>query len=400
MKKSPLFIIFLVVFIDLLGFGLVIPILPYYAKQFGASAAQLGLLMGSYSLMQFLFSPFWGRLSDIWGRRPIIIVSVLGTAASMLVVGWANSLTALFLGRIFAGICGANVSTAGAYIADVTKPEDRAKGMGLIGASYGLGFIFGPAFGGILSHYGYGMPALVAAALAGANAVFALLKLEEPPLSQEQRAAHRTKRFDTRTIEAALKRPTTRHVVAVFFLATLAFTQMECCFALFMKERLGFDARQAGWLLAYAGIITVVLQGGLVGKLAKRFGEGRLTTLGTTLTCCALFLMAFTNSLPSVIAVMTILALGQGITTPLLLSLVSQSAPPAERGAVMGVYQSAGSLARVIGPPFAGALFDAYNSQFPFLSAACIMGVATPLALRWFYYGHQRGRHSSGSAQY
>ena len=177
MKKSALLILFLVVFIDLVGFGIVIPILPYYAKEFGASATQLGWLMASYSLMQFFFAPVWGRLSDSIGRKPVLLVSIAGTAASMTFLGFAHSLEWLFIGRIFAGICGANISTAFAFAADVTTPENRSKGMGAVGAAFGLGFIFGPAIGGLLSPYGYSAPMFAGAALAAINLVFALVKL-------------------------------------------------------------------------------------------------------------------------------------------------------------------------------------------------------------------------------
>src|SRR5262245_16201796 len=185
MKKSPLLIIFLVVFVDLVGFGIVIPILPYYAKSFGASATTLGILMMCYSGMQFLFSPFWGRLSDRIGRRPVILTSILGIGLSMVVLGFARSLAWLFAGRLMAGFFGANISAASAYIADVTPPEKRAKGMGLIGAAFGLGFLFGPALGGVLSRWGYGTAALVAAAISLFNFLFASLRLEEPRLSEE-----------------------------------------------------------------------------------------------------------------------------------------------------------------------------------------------------------------------
>ena len=180
MKRSPLLVLFVVVFIDLVGFGIVIPILPYYAKAYGASALTLGWLMTSYSLMQFFFAPVWGRLSDRIGRRPVLLGSMAGSVISLLILGWAPSLLWLFVGRTFAGICGANISTATAYIADVTDEKDRARGMGMIGAAFGLGFIFGPAIGGVLSRYGYGVPMFAAAALSAANIAFAWFQLQEP----------------------------------------------------------------------------------------------------------------------------------------------------------------------------------------------------------------------------
>src|SRR3990167_3392392 len=236
MKKSPLLIIFLVIFIDLVGFGMVIPILPYYAKSFGASATILGILMMSYSVMQFLFAPFWGQISDRVGRRPILLMSILGIGLSMILVGFAQSLLWLFVGRILAGIFGANISTAAAYIADVTTPEERAKGMGLIGAAFGLGFLFGPALGGLLSHWGYGTAAYVAAGLSFGNFIFAYLKLEEPPLAAEVRQKHRN-HFNKNFYLQTLSNPKTGLVVLMFFLVTFGFAQLETTFALFLLSR-------------------------------------------------------------------------------------------------------------------------------------------------------------------
>ncbi len=355
MKKSPLFIIFLVVFIDLVGFGIVIPILPYYAKTYGASATMLGWLMTSYSAMQFIFAPIWGRLSDRIGRRPVLLGSMAGIALSMVILGLAPSLLWLFIGRAFAGICGANISTATAYIADVTSEKDRAKGMGLIGAAFGLGFIFGPAIGGVLSRFGYSVPMFAAAALSLANIVFAYFKLAEPPGTQELRAQHRDRRFDRNAIRETMGDPRTRMAVLLFFIATVAITQMEVTFALFMQARYGFEAQGTGWLLAFMGIIMVVVQGGLIGRLSNRFGEARLILAGTIMMAIALVLMAQALHLSGLMIGVAVLGLGNGITNPSLMSLASHGAVPERRGATMGVYQSAGSLARVVGPPWPGS---------------------------------------------
>lgn len=392
MKKSPLFIIFLVVFVDLLGFGLVIPILPYYASHYGADAFKLGWLMAIYSLAQFLFAPAWGRLSDIMGRRPIIVFTVLGTAAAHALVAWAPNLWWIFAGRLLAGLFGGNISTATAYIADITTEENRAKGMGIIGAGFGLGFIFGPALGGILARYGFGAPAMAAAALALLNAVAAAALLPEPPLSKEQRAAHRHKRFDTSAIRGALARPSSRHVILLFFIVTMAFTQMEACFALFMRDRFGFDAMQAGWLLAYMGVIMVLLQGGLIHRLVKKFGEVPLAIAGMTAMAGALVALSVSPTLFATYVAMTLIALGQGLNNPSLMSLVSKSAPPGQTGAVMGVYQSAGSLARVFGPPMAGLLYDRMSHGAPFWMSGGLMAFAAMMAGFWLLVGVSRTR--------
>lgn len=375
-KKSPLFIIFLVVFIDLVGFGIVIPILPYYAKQYGANATELGWLMAIYSAMQFFFAPVWGKLSDRFGRRPILLMTILGSAISMVALGSAKSLGMLFAARLFAGLCGANISTATAYIADVTTPDNRAKGMGMIGAAFGLGFIFGPAIGGALSIHGYGVPMYVAAALAGLNFLFALVKLEEPKVDRKAREKNRSKRFDRKAIRAAMGDHRTRLATISFFLVTLAITQMEVCFAIFVLARFGLGAREAGWLLAFMGIVMVLIQGGLIGKLSKRFGESRLIASGVVLMALGLVTFALAPKVAVLFLALSLLALGNGITNPSLSSLASKGASIDSRGATMGVYQSAGSLARVIGPPVAGILYDRVGMNAPFLVAGGIMMLA------------------------
>jgi DHA1 family tetracycline resistance protein-like MFS transporter len=382
-RQSALLIIFLVVFLDLVGFGIVIPILPYYAQQYGASAWQLGWLMTSYSLVQFLFAPVWGRISDYVGRRPVLLVSILGTSFSMAILGLAGSLEWLFIGRILAGIAGANISTAYAYVADVTTEEDRAKGMGLIGAGFGLGFIFGPAIGGVLSRWGFGVPMFVASLLALANFAFAFFKLQEPVLPPDVRSAHRFKRFDLEGIRLALEDGRTRFAVGTFLLVTFAVTQMEVTFALFMGARYGFDAERAGVLLAAMGVVMVAVQGGLISRLVRRFGEVRLVILGAAVCAAALTVFASTNSVELVVVSLLFLAFGHGMLHPSLSSLASLGAPVDQRGAAMGVFQSAGSLARVLGPPCAGWLYDRMSWRSPFYSGSILLALASLIAIVW-----------------
>lgn len=371
--KGALLTIFLVVFIDLVGFGIVIPILPYYARQYGASATELGWLMAAYSAMQFLFAPFWGSLSDRYGRRPILLITIFGTALGMLMLGFARSLTALFVARLFSGFCAANISTAVAYIADVTTPENRAKGMGLVGAAFGLGFIFGPAIGGALSIYGFSTPMFVAASLSMVNLAFAIAKLKEPLGNKALRAANRAKRFDRKAIKEVFGDHRTRLATGTFFVVTLATTQLEVCFAIFMLARYGLGAREAGWLLAFVGIIMAIVQGGLIGKLSKRFGEQKLVIAGAVLMCAGLVTFAFSMKIALVFFSLGIWAVGNGLASPSLQSLASKGAQAERRGATMGVYQSAGSLARVIGPPIAGYTYDRYGIHTPFLIAGLLM---------------------------
>lgn len=372
MKRSPLFILFCIVFFDLLAFGIVIPILPYYSKTFGASALELGLLMAAYSTAQFLFAPFWGSLSDRIGRRPVLLFTVLGGASAMVATALAAELWILFLARLLAGFFGANISTASAYIADVTKPEDRARGMGIIGAGFGLGFIFGPALGGVLSVYGYHVPILFGACLGFFNFLFAFFVLEE-----SRRAGVSARRKLSWTgIGSALSRPSTGTPILLFFLNTLGFTQLEVCFGLFVLDRFGYDARQAGWLLAAMGVVAAVVQGGLIGRLSRRFGEVRLLTVGFLLLGLSLVGSAWSPTPMIFLAFLLVIAVGNGLANPSLSSLVSKGAPEDHRGGVMGVYQSAGSLARMVGPPVSGWLFDRIGPESPILVASAFMGVA------------------------
>lgn len=368
MNKRALTNIFCVVFIDLVGFGIIIPILPYYAKAFGANATVLGLLMMSYSAMQFLFSPFWGRLSDKIGRRPVLLTTIFGIGGSMVVLGFAQSLEWLFAGRLLAGFFGANIATASAYIADITPPEKRAKGMGLIGAAFGMGFLFGPAIGGFLSQWGYGTAAFAAALLALLNFFFALATLREPELSEETRYKHRN-HLDGHTWRRILQNAKTGVPILLFFLVTLGIAQMETTFALLLLARFGLDAPSAGYILAAMAIVLVAIQGGGIGRLAARFGEKKLVLAGTLLMMAGLLGASFSMQLALFILALLIQATGYGLTNPSLMSLVSRGAQQGRQGGTMGIYQSAGSLARIFGPILAGILFDRVGITAPFMVA-------------------------------
>ncbi|HYW72009.1 MAG TPA: MFS transporter, partial [Pyrinomonadaceae bacterium] len=250
MKRSPLLVIFITVFIDLVGFGIVIPVLPYYAEgtRFGATPSQVGLLFASYSVMQLVFSPVLGRLSDKYGRRPVLLISLLGTALGFLILGFANTLLLLFVGRIIDGISGGNISTAQAYIADVTTKENRAKGMGLIGAAFGLGFVFGPAIGGILSRWGINVPFLFAGSLALANALLLYFALPETVTADHPARVSAASGRSWTQLFAALRQPALASVLAIYFLGIVAFSIMTASFSLFMMFRLGYDAFHNGWV--------------------------------------------------------------------------------------------------------------------------------------------------------
>ncbi|MDT4966011.1 MAG: hypothetical protein QOJ64_748 [Acidobacteriota bacterium] len=369
MKRSPLLIIFITVFIDLVGFGIVIPVLPYYVEgtKFNASARMVGLLFASYSIMQFLFTPVLGRLSDKHGRRPVLLVSLIGTSIGFLILGFATTLWMLFLGRIIDGISGGNISTAQAYIADVTKPEDRAKGMGLIGAAFGLGFTLGPAIGGILSHWGIGVPFIFAGCLALANAVLLYFKLPETITPDHPARVSAALGRGWSNLVAALRRRRLALVLGVYFLFIVAFSIMTTTFALFTMYRFGYDPAHNGYLFMYVGIIGVIIQGGLIGRLVKTFGEMPLILVGALLFALSLFAMPFTGpntGLFTLLLIGGVFAVGNSLATPSLTALASKSVGPAEQGTVLGVTQSAASLARAVGPSIQALLiYSAIKTQ-------------------------------------
>ena len=367
--RKALYTLFLVVFIDLLGFGIVIPILPYYAQTFGANAFELGLLMMIYSLMQFFFAPVWGSLSDRYGRKPILVFSILGASLTLLGAGLATTFWGLFIARFFGGISGANISTAYAFVADVTSPKDRSKGMGLMGAGFGLGFIFGPAIGGILSQWGYATPLFFGSALAALNGLLAWKVLKEPK-HKESATKNRPFFFSKKALHLLQTQRPILLPIGLFFLVTLAATQLEVLFAFFVQARFGFEAREAGMLLAFLGFSMALVQGVLVGPFTQRFGMSRLIQVGFLLSTSALIGFAFSSEIHWTVVTLAVLAVGNGLLQPSLSALMSYRAPERIRGMGMGLYHSASSLARVVGPLSAGFLYDRVSVQSPFLVGA------------------------------
>jgi DHA1 family tetracycline resistance protein-like MFS transporter len=361
MKRSPLLVIFITVFIDLIGFGIVIPVLPYYAEgtRFGATPREVGLLFASYSIMQLVFAPVLGRLSDKHGRRPVLLISLLGTSIGFLILGFAGSLWMLFLGRIIDGISGGNISTAQAYIADVTTKENRAKGMGLIGAAFGLGFVFGPAIGGILSRWGINVPFLFASGLAFANVILLYFTLPETVTPDHPARVSAASGRAWRQLVNSLRQPRLGMVLTIYFLSIVAFSIMTATFSLFMMFRLGYDPWKNGWIFAFVGVISAFIQGGLIGRLVKRFGEPLLVILGALLFSVSLFLIPFVGPGTGLIGILGIgaaFSIGNALSAPSLSSLASKSADASEQGSVLGVTQSVASLARAIGPSMAAFL--------------------------------------------
>ncbi len=388
MKRSPLLVIFITVFIDLVGFGIVIPVLPYYAEgtKFGATPREVGLLFASYSIMQLIFAPVMGRLSDKHGRRPVLLVSILGTSLGFLILGFATTLWMLFLGRIIDGISGGNISTAQAYIADVTTKENRAKGMGLIGAAFGLGFVFGPAIGGVLSRWGINVPFLFAGGLAFANAILLYFTLPETVTPDHPARVSAATGRGWRQLLDSLQNPRLGFVLTIYFLSIVAFSIMTTVFSLFLMFRLGYDAWHNGWVFAFVGIISATIQGGLIGRIVKRFGEPPLVITGALLFSASLFATPFVGPMIGVIGILgigTLSAVGNALMAPSLTSLASKSASAAEQGSVLGVTQSVASLARAVGPSIAAFLIYSVATHTGFNGQPHNMSDASILRTFW-----------------
>jgi DHA1 family tetracycline resistance protein-like MFS transporter len=379
--------LFFIVFIDLLGFGIIIPLLPFYGETYGASPAMVGLLMATYSLGQFVMAPIWGRLSDRIGRRPVLLITLGGAAAAYIWLGVAHSLWALFAARAVGGVMAGNIGTAFAYVADITTRETRAKGMGMIGAAFGLGFIAGPAIGGLLAgpnpaDLDVQTPALAAAGLSFLAFVLAYLILKES-LSDEirQNIASQPARSRQAEFTKSLKHPQMGALFAVSFLSTFVFAGMEATFALFSERAYGWGAQQNGYLFAFVGLVSAAIQGGLIGPLARRFGEPRLIVQGSLALAVGIFLIPFAGSLWVLLVSMIIVAYGFSVTSPVLNSLISQQIDDDEQGAVLGVARSVTTLARVAGPIWAGFLFSMMGRAWPYYAGSVVMIVVTVLGL-------------------
>jgi MFS family permease len=383
---------------DLVGFGIVLPLLALYSEHWGAGAPVIGLLFASYSLMQLLFAPVWGRWSDRIGRRPVILISLAGSTLSYVlfaVATAAHSLPLLFISRILAGVMGANIPVAQAYIADTTTDEQRTHGMGLIGAAFGLGFIVGPGFAGLLLQFGEIAPGIGAAVICGANLLLALVRLPES-LTPERRRTAAPGESRPRAVLRALGAPTLRPLLWMFFVTTLTFSIWETTLAIFCLRRFGWQEQTMTWVYTYAGVLGVLVQGVLVRRLRRRVGELSLIILGSAVSAVGFALLAAVGVPALHLIALAVFSLGVGLTSPALLGLLSRRAGSAEQGQVLGVGQSLGSLARVLGPLIgfgllgwtdslvSGAVETHWDEATPFvLSAALVLGVTVAaLALR------------------
>lgn len=394
-RTAGLGAVFLVVFLDLLGFSIVLPFLAEEARDtFGTPEAVATLLGSVYSLMQFLFVPVWGRVSDRIGRRPVLLWSVLATSIAMAGLGFGlvkgNSVAWLFAARIFGGIATANLGTASAYIADVTKPEDRAKGMGLIGMAFGLGFILGPGIGGVLSPIRIdgragAVPCFVAAGLSLVNFTWAYFGLAEslPPDRRDTRKRSLAP-LNVAAAREAFALPGFARAVLVNFILILSFTLLDQTFRFFNKDAFGLSAVQTGLILAFIGLVAAGVQGGLIRPLAKRFSEAFLIRAGTALQALAFAGIAASPTMggvPTLLAAGAVLAVGNGLTQPSIAAYVSKRADERTQGSTLGTNQAASSLARVFGPALGGLVYGAIGPRSPYVASAIGMLVALGLAM-------------------
>lgn len=386
---KPLLIIFLTIFIDLLGFGIVIPLLPFYAQEFHATPLDIGFLVSSYSWMQFFFAPILGNLSDKYGRRPILFFSILGSGVGYLMIGFAGALWVIYLGRILGGITGANLSTAQAYIADVTTRENRAKGMGLFGMAFGLGFILGPALAGILSKFGHAVPFFVAAGLSFGNAVLLYFILPESRKFSEAIAEKKNRIIE---LLSSLKDSKFALLTLIYFLLVMAFSMMTTAFPLYTNFSFGYDAEQTGYVLAYVGLIAVIMQGGLLNSFVKFFGESKLVIIGCLILALTFIAVPFISrdsfGWIGLLIGSGFFAFGNSLSSPTLTSLASKNAEEHEQGTTLGVMQSAASLARAVSPMLTGFLLnnsvnqvDEFTLKRNFWTAAAIMFFAVLVAI-------------------
>lgn len=372
MKDRRIWIIFTIIFVNLLGFGIILPLMPYYAESLGASTITIGLLFAAYSLFQFLSAPILGELSDKIGRRPILLFSLLGTVISFLLLGVAQTIPILFLARIVDGLSGGNISTAQAYVADITTKQNRTQGMSILAAAFGLGFILGPSVGGLLSRFGYSVPAYVAAAVSAIALILTYFYL--PETANKQTAAKKRKLFfSMKDFIDALTHPKVGSVMTVYFLLMLAFASMQGTFALFAEHSLSLKADTIGLLFVYLGVVGIAIQLFFLKKLTKRFDETLLVIIGVLLMAGAFGLMTAARDTIHLFIAITGLAIGNSVTNPILTGLVSKLSDEEEQGSALGIFQSLASIGRLIGPLAGTFLFSTYGAKAPFLTSAFIL---------------------------
>jgi MFS transporter, DHA1 family, tetracycline resistance protein len=364
----PLVIIFLTIFVNLVGFGIIIPLLPYYAETFGASPATIGLLFAVFSLCQLVAAPVLGDLSDRYGRRPILIFSLLGTVVSFVMLALAHTVALLFAARIVDGLSGGNISTARAYVADVTEPKDRARAYGLIGAAFGLGFILGPALSAVLSRISYTAPIWAAAAVTLVATLMAWLWLPETV-----RRTHASAGNPLQYLPELLQRPLVRRVLVIDFVYWCAFAVFQTTFALFAARRFSFDVARTGYFFAGFGILGAIIQGGMIRSVVRRFGDKRTFMLGLVCGAVGLIGASVAHTVTLFTLALVPLALGIGFGHPTISSLVSKVGKHDEQGRVQGAASAVESLGRTVGPVWGNSALQHFGDSTPYISAGALL---------------------------
>lgn len=375
----------LIVLVDMLGFALIVPLLTFFADSFGATPFQTGLLVSSYALMQMISAPILGRLSDRFGRRPVFLISILGTFIGFLILGFASSLWMLFASRVLSGLTAGNISVAQAYIADITDEKNRARGMGMLGAAFGIGFILGPAIGGTLSVYGFAVPAFVSAALAFINLLTVYFWLPES-LTAERRADMQSRNQPQASLGAlfaALQRPQIGPLLWVRFGFAVAFNSFQTVFPLYCLHKFGLNAQQTGYILAYIGIVLVIMQGGVIGPLSARFRESNLLVWFVAFSFVGLFAWAIVPTVSLLLVGMFPLAVGAGSFNAIINSAISKAVQPEEVGGMLGFGAGLESATRVVMPALASYLLGAYGASAPGYLASAVMLIV-------FFYSWRR----------
>jgi DHA1 family tetracycline resistance protein-like MFS transporter len=382
-SRNALLIVFLTVFIDMLGVGILIPVSPFLVQQYRNDALTVGLLSVSYSVFQFLAGPALGVLSDRFGRRPVLLLSLLGTAIGYFIFGFAASLPVLFLSRILDGITGGNISTAQATIADVSKPEDRSRNFGMIGAAFGLGFIIGPALGGLLSQISLQAPAFFAGTLSLLNVIAGYFILPETlPAERRTRGPITLSAINPfASLSRAMSLPTIAPLLVATFAFNFAFAGLQSNFSLFTFARFEWGPGQNAWLFAFLGVIGVIMQGFLVRRMIPKFGDRRLAIAGLVLQSVMYGLLAFAPAGWMLYPITGLVSVGSAITTPTLTGMVSNGVSAREQGMILGVTGSVNSLTRVFGPLWAGAAFDYINPGAPYWTGALWIALALVITL-------------------
>ena len=388
MNRRALVALFLIVFVNLLGFGMVIPLLPYYGSEFGGGGLTVGVLVGVYSLLQFFFSPVWGRLSDRYGRRPVLLLCLAGAATGHLLFGLASSLSMLLVARVVAGTFAATVGTAQAAAADLTGSGGRTQAMGIIGAAFGLGFVFGPPLGGLLAAAGGGagldgtfLPGLGAALFALFALALTFFLLPETRIAGAP--AERTlPQFDAAVWRAILFRPSLRSPFLIFFVLVVALAGLETIVPLYARDRFRMQPREIGYFFGAMGLVMAVVQGGVVGPLRQRLGEKKLLMIGTAGMAIGFAMLPLIAVVPLLYVAAVWIAFSEGISLPALQALVGDRSPRDHSGTYLGMLAAAGSLAQMTGPPLSGAAYDAGGLAVPFFSAATLGVVAFLVAAR------------------